>query len=554
MKTARFLIAFVTVVCLGINAPTRGDFIACDEAVLYLLHETPTDPESAVVFAVKLELEAADSDETSIGWEITLAEFRQPGDGGPADTVWVENTPVVDSPDGLWWCDHADFLDPQLSEFDMPPLLVGTADAEDPEEADLDYSFEGVTYEPPPGGPPYDPSAGLTYVFTKVGFEDPEEEGEDEVGEIDEEEEPPGPTRVHDPDESGHVDGLDIQLFVKGLITSEVDINEAPCFIVVLLGGECECPRPGLYDCNGNDINDETDIFLGTSEDCNDNGIPDECEIDEKSEAPGGPFFCTENCDPDCNENGLPDGCEEDCNENGVPDDCDIADETSNDVNKNGVPDECEQDCNENGVPDDWDVSQGTSDDCNEDGVPDECEPDCNENGVPDDCDVDPSDPDGNEEVSEDCNENGLPDECDMALPMFPSLDCNENGVPDECDLADCAGDPACDDCNENGFLDECDIAGGVSLDENSNGIPDECEGVRDGGGKGEGGESEDDAGEKGDVCPEETWAEFYDWCLQQETWGPDADRSTGEQFQAVVDMLGELGLPLQNPFLLPPA
>ena len=554
MKPARLLITCVAAICLAINAPARGDFIACDQTLWYLIHQEPTNHQSDVVFIVRLKVQAEDSDADSVGWRIVAAEFRQPDVGGGPDTVWLEASPAVDSPDGLWWCDHADFLDLQLSEFVLPPLLVGTADAEDPGQADLDYSFEGVSYDPPPGGPPYDPTAALNYVFTIVGEPEPEEEGDDEPGEIDEENEPPigGP----DPRSGGQVSGLDIQSFVDGLISGDVDIGETPCFIVALLGGACDCPRAGLYDCNANGLNDETDIFLGNSADCDGDGIPDECQIDQNSQAPGGPFFCTEGCDPDCNDNGIPDACEADCNANGIPDDCDIAGQTSNDVNGNGVPDECEPDCNGNGVPDDWDISQGTSADCNQDGTPDECEADCNGNGVPDDCDMDPSDPDGNGQVSEDCNSNQYPDECDLTLPLFPSLDCNENGIPDECDLADCAGDPACNDCNEDGFLDECDIAFGISQDVNANGIPDECEGGGGGGGSApEGGGGDQGGGDEGlsETETEAAWASFFDWSMQQ-TWSPAAETSGAEQFQMMVDKLRELGLPMQHPFLLPPA
>jgi len=60
-----------------------------------------------------------------------------------------------------------------------------------------------------------------------------------------------------------------------------------------------------------------------TSPDCNGNNNPDECEIDENSTAPGGPFYCTANCDPDCNDSGLPDACEPDGDGDGVPDVCD---------------------------------------------------------------------------------------------------------------------------------------------------------------------------------------------------------------------------------------
>lgn len=83
--------------------------------------------------------------------------------------------------------------------------------------------------------------------------------------------------------------------------------------------------------------------------------------------------------------------------------------------------------------------------DANGNGIDDACD-DCNGNGIPDALDIDPTDPDGNGQVSRDCNGNGIPDECEP--------DCNGNGIPDECDIA----------------------TGGTSVDLNQNGIPDECE------------------------------------------------------------------------------
>ncbi|MCP3903523.1 MAG: hypothetical protein GY715_07785 [Planctomycetes bacterium] len=65
-----------------------------------------------------------------------------------------------------------------------------------------------------------------------------------------------------------------------------------------------------IQDCNENGMVDAFDITSGASTDCNNNVIPDECEIDESSQAPGGPFFCTEQCASDCNDNGLLDACE----------------------------------------------------------------------------------------------------------------------------------------------------------------------------------------------------------------------------------------------------
>ena len=264
-------------------------------------------------------------------------------------------------------------------------------------------------------------------------------------------------------------------------------------------------------DCNNNGIEDRVDILLGNSDDCNGNGLPDECEIDLNSPAPGGPFFCTEDCDPDCNDNGIPDGCDisegtsQDCNENGIPDDCDIADGTSADTNGNSVPDDCE-DCNENGVPDyqdmgsctgqPWcddcnengildtcDISGGGSNDVNSNGVPDECDPDCNNNDIPDNQDI--ADCQG-EPWCGDCNSNSKPDTCDIEDATSTDLngngipdeceDCDTNGIPDGMDAANCQGEPWCSDCNSNQVLDTCDIAGGASNDVNNNGVPDECD------------------------------------------------------------------------------
>lgn len=55
---------------------------------------------------------------------------------------------------------------------------------------------------------------------------------------------------------------------------------------------------------------------------------------------------------------------------------------------------------------------------------------DCNENGVDDLMDVDPSDPDGNGEVSADCNANGVPDECEIG-PFEVKFTSASAGGPD---------------------------------------------------------------------------------------------------------------------------
>jgi|GEM_PF-729686 len=120
--------------------------------------------------------------------------------------------------------------------------------------------------------------------------------------------------------------------------------------------------KEGEPDCNGNGMDDALDIANLISLDCNFNGTPDECEIDETSTAPGGPFYCTAQCDPDCNQTGVPDICElggNDCNLNDIPDECE------------GLPDG-----DGDGIPDACDVCHGGDDsiDTDGDGVPNDCD------------------------------------------------------------------------------------------------------------------------------------------------------------------------------------
>jgi len=109
---------------------------------------------------------------------------------------------------------------------------------------------------------------------------------------------------------------------------------------------ECEIAAGTSTDCDGNGLPDECELVAGSAADCNGNEVPDACEIDQ--DTPGGPYYCTADCDPDCNENGVPDFCEPeepgacDCNGNGIDDATDIAAGSSEDCNGNGRPDECE--------------------------------------------------------------------------------------------------------------------------------------------------------------------------------------------------------------------
>ncbi len=138
-------------------------------------------------------------------------------------------------------------------------------------------------------------------------------------------------------------------------------------------------------DCNGNGVDDASDILGGAADDDGD-GIPDECQ---------------------------------DCNGNGTLDSIDIAG-ASTDLNGNGIPDECEADCNGNLVPDNLDIAQGDSVDLYGDGVPDECEADCDGSGTSDYTEI-------QADMSLDLNRNAILDSCE---------DCDDDGTTDFATLA----------------------------------------------------------------------------------------------------------------------
>jgi sugar lactone lactonase YvrE len=140
------------------------------------------------------------------------------------------------------------------------------------------------------------------------------------------------------------------------------------------------------HDCNGNLINDATDIALGNSADVNADQIPDECQ-DCNGNSTLDPIDIAGGA-PDVNSNGVPDSCEHDCNGNGQPDRWECAQGIAADLDGNRVPDSCQPDCDGNSVADFLDIENGTLADLDRNSRPDVCD-DCDGNGMPDWIDVD---------------------------------------------------------------------------------------------------------------------------------------------------------------------
>ncbi len=162
---------FVAAGALGILAsPGAVRGVTPDQIVSFIFHETPTDPNSDVIFTVELSLSAAETEGNSVGWEITQARLVEPLEG-EGETVWVDAEPNVNTADGLWWIEHSDPESPQASEFVEPPLIDGQA--EDPDGVDLNYTFEGFPYSPPPEGPPYTTTASIAFEHWLVGQSEP---------------------------------------------------------------------------------------------------------------------------------------------------------------------------------------------------------------------------------------------------------------------------------------------------------------------------------------------------------------------------------------------
>jgi hypothetical protein len=154
--------------------------------VRYYIHENPSNSSSAVVFQIGLSLKEINRNGADVAWKIELLKLTQPQSGGGAK-VWTKSDPPVPTSDGLWWVTHDDPDQPTRDEFALPPHLQGTAQAENPSDANMKYDFEGKPFS---GMPPWPVTAALDYVFTLVGNSTPEEEGDDEPSEVPDEDDP----------------------------------------------------------------------------------------------------------------------------------------------------------------------------------------------------------------------------------------------------------------------------------------------------------------------------------------------------------------------------
>lgn len=172
---------------VGLQSSTLWAAMPADRVVKYFVRETPTDPESDVIFMFGLKISASERDGESIGWSITEVRLKEPG--SPV-RIWIDDSPTTPTTSGLWWIDHADGDVPDDSEFAVTPNMQGTADAQDPNDDDMDYDLLGATYSPPPSLFGGDVSS-QTFDFTFVGDNTPYIDGTGEPTAIDDDVNPP---------------------------------------------------------------------------------------------------------------------------------------------------------------------------------------------------------------------------------------------------------------------------------------------------------------------------------------------------------------------------
>lgn len=163
-----------------------------------------------------------------------------------------------------------------------------------------------------------------------------------------------------------------------------------------------------------------------------------------------------------------------DCNGNGIEDVTDVAEGTSDDCDGNGVPDECQLDCNANGIADTCDIAAGTSQDCNHNTLPDECEPDCDGDGLIDGCEtVFDTDGDGILDCDDECPDTTPQGACLCPIvgeccfdffgcfPAYPRSNCcTDGGVPDCAPNCDAPGETCYNGC----LYGDADLDGDIDL------------------------------------------------------------------------------------------
>lgn len=112
--------------------PAAAHALPPDQIVTYSFREVPSDPLSDVLITMELHIAAQALSGDDVTWKITELHFVETASGDS----WTESAPDV----GDWIVTHADPANPAATDFTDPPVLNGTAPADQLGNDDLDYS------------------------------------------------------------------------------------------------------------------------------------------------------------------------------------------------------------------------------------------------------------------------------------------------------------------------------------------------------------------------------------------------------------------------------
>lgn len=188
-KVTLWAIRAVAFVVCASQSVALADDPPLTRTISFQIREEPNSY-SQVLYTIDLQLTAEEVDGSEIGWTVNSVTIAELDEYEANVRVWVDAMVEPDTPDKLWWIEHADTEDPELSEFTTLPSLVGTAIAEDPNDPNMAYSLEGVLYDPPGGGP-FEVTTALDYSLTLGGSPTAISEGEDVLTEILPKDQPP---------------------------------------------------------------------------------------------------------------------------------------------------------------------------------------------------------------------------------------------------------------------------------------------------------------------------------------------------------------------------
>lgn len=113
--------------------PAAAHALPPDQIVTYSFREVPSDPLSDVLITMELHIAAQSQSGDDVTWKITELHFVETASGDS----WTEFAPDV----GDWVVTHADPAKLTATDFTDPPLLNGTAPADQVGSADLDYKL-----------------------------------------------------------------------------------------------------------------------------------------------------------------------------------------------------------------------------------------------------------------------------------------------------------------------------------------------------------------------------------------------------------------------------